>query len=701
MNKEERFVNPYNFIPFERKCERSKPEINRNDCYTGYFDCKITLLTPLFIPNTSSDTRLVCESDRKEAAKRSEEDGKNVEEEFKGYDFFSYDDWSGEKAIDDLKEAYPPKEPIIPGSELRGTLRSVYEAAFNGCMSSVSSERILSRRSNDVMKPGILMEKNGQWFLQSCEKVMLFFPRKNMKQSKHKMGKKVSPEEYECWKEGQEIWFQLEDEEYTKIIKRKAIPIGKVIKDYKVIENSTYYVEPKDKEKAESMRMKYKKEGYEQGWLHKGESISAKHHESVFIHSDKASELKVADSDVRRLKGLVDEYKSSKNKENVRYRKYEVSPKGTLVYYNLKGGRVYLSPACIGMEVFTKTISDLLVNNGDYMPCTGSDDKLCPACQIFGMLDNTGEDASYAYGSKVRITDAKLIQPAVDRDKLFDAPLVLPELGEPKPSCVEFYTESPYELTEEKAHRDKSIENSEGYWTYDYKDVMKQDGKNKSKKIRIHTSLGDAQPKLRGRKFYWHSNPDCKSIREKTGEKLSAMKVRIRPMKKNNQPLFCFRVYFEQLNKQQLQQLKWTLDFEDRNCAHKIGRAKPLGFGSVKIQVDALVFREIDFKTGIWREKVQDIKTFFPNPIWNNKNRTYLKLIADWENKPDNVSYPCVKSAKNVNADEEDDAVGYEWFAQNKGKMRYPSFMKVLPKVNEDALKDLESSKALDMLDKK
>lgn len=92
MNKEERFVNPYNFIPFERKCERSKPEINRNDCYTGHFDCKITLLTPLFIPNTSSDTRLVCESDRKEAAKRSEEDGKNVEREFKGYDFFSYDD---------------------------------------------------------------------------------------------------------------------------------------------------------------------------------------------------------------------------------------------------------------------------------------------------------------------------------------------------------------------------------------------------------------------------------------------------------------------------------------------------------------------------------------------------------------------------------------------------------------------------------
>lgn len=665
MNKEERFVNPYNFIPFERKCERSKPEINRNDCYTGYFDCKITLLTPLFIPNTSSDTRLVCESDRKEAAKRSEEDGKNVEKEFKGYDFFSYDDWSGEKAIDDLKEAYPPKEPIIPGSELRGTLRSVYEAAFNGCMSSVSSERILSRRSNDVMKPGILMEKKEQedkvgkkgWILKPCKKVGITF--------------RQCSGEYENWKEGQEIWF-------------KPRGRGNICDNYEVIEESTY-AEPKEGGKERYERAQWKKEKYSKGWLHKGEPIEGKCHESIFYSPDKAREIDVLSCDVDALKKLKQEYGTS------RYNEYKVDPKGTLVYYNRKGEHIYLSPACIGREMFTKSITDLLEKNGGYMPCTGSEDRLCPACQIFGMLENTGKHVSYSYASKVRITDAKLIQPAVDRDKLFDAPLVLPELGEPKPGCVEFYTESPYELTEEKAHSDKYIENREGYWTYYYKDVGKIN----------HVPLEKNQPKLRGRKFYWHSNPDCKSIREKTGEKLSAMKVRIRPMKKNNQPLFFFRVYFEQLNKQQLQQLKWTLDFEDRNCAHKIGRAKPLGFGSVKIQVDALVFREIDFKTGVWREKLQDLKTFFPNPINDNEIQKYLKLMADWENKPDNVRYPCVKTAKNANAGGRDDAAGYEWFAQNKGKMRYPSFMKVLPKVDEDALKDLESGKALDMLDRK
>ena len=83
--------------------------------------------------------------------------------------------------------------------------------------------------------------------------------------------------------------------------------------------------------------------------------------------------------------------------------------------------------------------------------------------------------------------------------------------------------------------------------------------------------LSVREPKLRGRKYYWHSQVDLEQYR---GNQLSAMKQRIRPMKavgRDEEPLFRFRVYFERLNRTQLNQLKWAIDFGNPACAHKIG----------------------------------------------------------------------------------------------------------------------------------
>ena len=40
------------------------------------------------------------------------------------------------------------------------------------------------------------------------------------------------------------------------------------------------------------------------------------------------------------------------------------------------------------------------------------------------------------------------------------------------------------------------------------------------------------------------------------------------------------------------------MDFADSRCAHKIGRGKPLGFGSVKIRIDDLKIQTLDKETG-------------------------------------------------------------------------------------------------------
>ena len=105
-----RFVNPYNFIPLGKECKRKVPKIDEKDCYTGYFECSMRLLTPLFIPNTSSSVRLI--------EKKEYEEGKRNKKKYSGFDFFSYDDWSKAEPYKD-NPPLAPDNPVIPGSEIK------------------------------------------------------------------------------------------------------------------------------------------------------------------------------------------------------------------------------------------------------------------------------------------------------------------------------------------------------------------------------------------------------------------------------------------------------------------------------------------------------------------------------------------------------------------------------------------------------
>lgn len=682
-DKKQRFVNPYNFIPLAGRCERSKPETGK-ESYTGYFDCRIRLLTPLFIPNTSSSTRLLKGEEKREL--------KCQEEQWKGYDFFSYDDW-WDKAMPNEGLPQPPKEPVIPGSEIRGAVRSVHEAAFNGCLSNVSMDRTLSRRTNEPKKPGILRKENGKWFIHTCKKIMLYVAREKYKKPNDRNGITVPEEKYKDWEEGQEIWIKPGNS-YLKKIGGRDIKIGTVAADYKEIPNSSV-ANLNMSDKMQNLRKKLRTDEYVQGWLHKGEIFSRKHHESVFYYSETSEKIQVKhEADVKGLEKILDEYRNPKKNAMLSkkgwYSEYKVCEKGTLVYYcKTKDGHVYLSPACIGKEVFSKTIKELLESSGGYQPCTGK--ELCPACQIFGMLEKAEKSNTNAYGSRVRVTDATLIHPVEDTESLFLNPVILPEMGEPKPGTVEFYTESPYTGTKEKNMQKK------GYWTYDYKYEINNKGMYGEKEI-----LGRDQPKLRGRKYYWHSDMDNDLASEKFKETdtntVSAMKQRIRPLKAGgikSEPLFCFRVYFEQLSKQQLGQLKWALDFGNPDCAHKIGRAKPLGFGSTQIIVDALNLRKIDMDTGRWMVEKQELEKFSIEPDAANEAVQTLQCMANWEKRPENVHYPMGETISHDGKSNANSNASHQWFTMNKGNIAKPNFFKVLPKATEDALKNLDPNKAL------
>ncbi|KJD43083.1 TIGR03986 family CRISPR-associated RAMP protein [Paenibacillus terrae] len=660
---EERFINPYNFVPLEAQCERQPINAYKEgkELYSGYIDCSIHLKTPIFIPNSSGECVL------------SNMKSKNDDKYEKSYDFFSYDDLSHCKP-GDRKEVY--SVPVIPGSEIRGVVRSVFEAAFNGCLSTIDTGRVLHRRSaaNDVKKPGILRYDTNQkkWFVYSCDRIMLN-RRFDKLGDKHKHGKFMSNEEYNGYDEGQKIYFKKSDNKYDN---KYYMPY--VVDDFFVGEPT------QDMDNL-----------WQEGYLHKGEPFGTKkHHESVFYFEKeshrKYNKLTVDEKTIYNFEAVLNLYEENNNekKEGSPHTGYAAYKKQTLskiknkedilVFYSAANGNQaqYLSPSMISQQVYYAKIKEMLTKNGGYEPC---EDRhcVCPACALFGMIppdeQNTrSRTARQALGSRVRFTDATLLESSLlkERKDYYRGDIRLPAMGEPKPGAVEFYTKKPSDYQEGAL-----------FWTYDY--LVKKEGKTR-------TPIKDSAFGIRGRKFYWHSE-NWKQHKDKLHGKSTEflkenintnMTVGVRPLNHEKCPAFQFKVYYEHLTWDELNQLKWSLDFNDSACSHKIGRGKPLGFGSIQLKIEQVMQRTIDLQTGEWFMKQ------FPDTcreeLPESDAMKDLKLITGWESKPTaTISYPQIRLERTTEPREQQNNVNEEashrWFTENAKHDK-----KVLPTIQEE-----------------
>lgn len=120
----------------------------------------------------------------------------------------------------------------------------------------------------------------------------------------------------------------------------------------------------------------------------------------------------------------------------------------------------------------------------EFHPCHDPDD-LCPACRMFGSADvrdvsGYGVDRRFAeqrsYRGHVRVLDAVLESGAA-----LDQPVVLPAVGSPRPGSGQFYLDDPQGSVEPLRYQ----------------------------KPRNRWGTPDARHprRLRGRKFYWHTDP--------------------------------------------------------------------------------------------------------------------------------------------------------------------------------------------------
>ncbi len=644
----EKFINPYTFVPLPEVKQISATEGVQKNLY-GYLDCSIQLKTDLFIPNASFERAFI------------------DDEEHKSYEFYSYD-----QIIKTERGRKPPKNPVIPGSEIRGVVRSVYEVITDSCL-GVQEDKLFSARIGEIKKPAILKYDGKKWRFVEVKREQL-------------------NEKYYCKPKRALGAIDRERQLYVKNKKNVVVRRRHGNKDfYKVIN------------KKKKMK----------GFLVIGEPMQNKKYESVFIGSPEAANEKIDEIKVRKYIDIINNFYANSKINTLLNIKDEKHPKEHKGYRHLSANvekmkgklnfvwfskvgkgdnkKIYLSPACLGREIYDTKVYDLL---NDLKPCLDAKENICHACDLFGMVSPDSIGKSKA--TRVRFTDAHLIKDS--EASFYSEPITIKPLGGSKISSFEFYTH----LIDKEG---KESYEGVNYWTPDYYI-------NKDKKKVLYDEKNGKRIKLNGRKFYWH-NPSVekagKDIYQKAyDEDTKKVSSTIRPLKPSasGKNEFTFRVYFDGVSEMELKRLIYSLNLEDRekSLCHKIGKGKPLGLGSVKVNVKKLFFRKFNIKANGEAEIINEENKRLIEAVKqevnlanetaeNNLNKivicgdeTHLALrkVLDYNaiDEPDLIKYP-------VGRDSDGNEEIFNWFSYNRNAVNNLRYRQRLKKCidNEQTLK--------------
>lgn len=609
------FINPYTFFPLGG--EVAKKPRPKEPCYkgaTGYLECSLSIdeHSALLVPNTTKTFFDEAVPDHKVMEFNSDEDLSNMAHLPK----------SG------------PAAPVIPGSELRGMVRSVYEQLTNSCMLEIDEDNLPNMRTNKP-KDAYRLAYDGQreqWGLYQAQLVYLE-PGKTRLDGKVYNGN-VRPQ-----------------------LNCKRFCIDKLRPGTAYVVEAHSFREGDDPSDAYILHVT--------GEMDKKKTALFKE-DTPFV---KTIDLKSAEQDtMQRFLRVIDDYcddswtHENHCKATTAYQEYRNTFAGmrrraagidtqaepdvvdTLLVY-ADNSLTYLSPACITREYFVNTVSSLARTQGGHESCNNSD-LFCPACQLFGGIGET-----VSRGSKLRFTDARY-QGRAGAD-CYEMRTLAP-LSTPKISAFEFYLKRP---------------DSAAVWNYDY---FVKSGDRKAQIRHSYTA------RLQGRKVYWHFQREKRDWPEKSIQNISA-----RLLKKGT---FTFKVFFEELTQGELARLVFSVGGLDGRL-QKLGHGKPLGLGSVIVKVDkielqkrslaadgAIVTEIVDGSRSLNNALVPSEEAklieFLATPLWSVKQADVLsggKPCGPGETLGDLVSYP--KRAKGPISK---DNATFSWFKANRGSINVP-----------------------------
>lgn len=628
------YINPYNFISLNKDgCKRYDTNKEKGDL-TGYIDCELITKTETIIPDTE-----------------------HIDSDFPIYSFYNYQEKKNGFII-----------PVIPGSELRGMLRSDFEVFTDSCLSTIDVDKSFISRTKDVKLPGILKkDAKGDWHLFKAVRYALHTARKGKGFARNRSSNEDAVymvDEYnrlncngKTYKTGDKVRFVGK----TKGIMNNVLEIS---------ENG-------DKTGILLIGELGVKKDFKNG----KNSI----HDSIFVCGDEVRGFTGINDAVKKLKDIIDAYNDKGLNKNLAKRPgwyigYDVDELEEIpVWHNADPvknkdpeHRVYLSPAAIGKEAYHRTIDELLdvVNDKtkSYSPCIDKN-FLCEACNLFGFVADEN-----AKGSRVRITDAIY----EDDENPYSRSRIIKELSSPHAANAAFYS---LFLNNADLANMSAVD-----WNYDFQFI---DGKT----IPIFPS----EITIRGRKMYWHHTPNKDY---ETNEK-TVRNCGIIPVKEGTK--FKFKVYFENITKKELQDLIAVINLEYNSDVtyqnkkyydlyHKIGKAKPFGYGSVKLNVDDVKVRNVKVENkkvsyqmlSVNEVLEKDIEDINLNTCFNNNTQSFKDALRMYNFNYLPVNYEGIRVTYPLGQPAGRDEGGHYWFTYNKNQgFGSPYVLMVLPLVSE------------------
>ncbi|MEY8428149.1 cold shock domain-containing protein [Lachnospiraceae bacterium 46-15] len=574
------FVNPYNFIPLGEGNKNKESRKSREASYrdkeslkSGWLDVVMNVKTPLIVPDGAHPEYHDTETGNK-LEKPTEEQKKKAH---KKYSFYHVEGENGEIKY------------VVPGSELRGMIRSVYEAITDSCFPFLlNDDKPVGQRVpcfSAFRRRGLLKydKENDQWSLWET--------RAEERKCNVKRNKIVyKGVEYKCGK-------YIEGRGYVQC----NIPVSPG--NYHIAflnaekETALFTWEKGEKEPYDMLKYALDREGVKGNQRNPNKSQGAS--------------LKKWLEEVKENGGMVPVWFMSVSREGKDF-----------IYY--------LSNSSIGRVKQRRKWEDIFVH---HRPCDDTG-HLCPACTLFGTIKGKGMKG------RVRFSDAECKDGELTRKTY-----LLDILGEPRTSAFEFYLRKPAE--------------DAGYWNFDFYG-RKIPGRNRNDENDKYCNLAEATP--RGRKMYWHGKPSKGSSRTELNATMEGVES----------GTFRFKVYFDQITETQLQDLIWVLSLgenentKDVHMLHKLGHARPLGYGSVKLCVEKYNIRKISKENGNILVDIESNDKMDKNPKCNfDKNspiyKSLIKMCDARSIGEKEVRYPRI-------IQEEDDSI-YHWFANNRRNM--------------------------------
>lgn len=537
--RERTAVAPYNFVPITDRViafnEDKNPLTVSHDRYderryTGWIDVELETKTPIYVRAPLTETEFAQTEQEKEAKT-------DISQMRNKPDFF----YTADK-----------NQPVIPGSSLRGMIRSMVELVAHGKLNPVTNSQLIYRAVGDTSSHGDAYreqlfesdptQKNyftprfrggymrrdktsGDWYIQPAKEVSgTTFARINLKRV---------PRNLKRWqksKNASEIFVAINDY------------------DYKEVRGGFVHVKRAQVVRANSQD----EDGLVKAVLARSGRVPKKATEVVIFDVDETAESIPIPNDPDSEAGdLIAAYRE------------QISPEQKKLLGN-NGVLIEEQPILYLMD------DDKLVFFGHTqmfrIPYRYSPRAMLPpehraeqlvdiAESMFGRVKRRQSiDGSQAIAGRIFVEDA-VLQPGQSVPWLPDNPIVTPKiLASPKATTFQHY------LTQPRS----DVEKGKGLETY---------------------NSSPRRTTLRGHKMYWHKGSvqrqDYEADKDAVQGKESQY-TRIKPVREG--VTFKFRIRFENLAAAELGALWWAVALPaSGEHYHKIGMGKPLGLGTIKL----------------------------------------------------------------------------------------------------------------------